>query len=194
MGREMIYPTYTGGTAQPTTSRKHPKRAKGTAPPAVKPTVIGTEAQPTTKLDGAPPVDPTLVAQQNAANTSVALGDAWDTYQQGQVGATYGNLDNPAADLASNPYSLAALKLQAFNNQTRGTLNSYASHGQLYAGSLQNAQEANVQGYNQGLDALKKRKQSALDALTKGKLDRYSQVGATLDQNTLTALLKALGA
>src|SRR5690349_14885095 len=70
---------------------------------------------------GGPPVDPALVAQQNAANLSIGLGDAWDTYKGGQIDAAFGNLDNPAADAVGNPYSQAALALKRYNEAQAGT-------------------------------------------------------------------------
>lgn len=139
-----------------------------------------------------PQVDPMLEAQKAAAGLNIKLGDAWDAYATGQLTTGFGNLDNPTADLASNPYSRAALLQQSYNNQRRGTTNSYASAGQLYSGALQNAQEENLRGYGQGLDALKKERQGLLDELLRDRVTRYSQTGAQLNEDTLNALLRAL--
>lgn len=161
-----------------------------------RPLTPGTGGTSTGVLGGVagPPVDPTLVAQQNAANLSIGLGNAWDTYQQGQIGLGYGNLDNPAGDLTSNPYSKAALYLKLYQNQQRGNLTSFAARGDLYSGAYQGQTEADLQGYNRGVDALKKERQGALDALVKGELDRYSQVGASLSTDELASIMRALGA
>lgn len=159
--------------------------------PGQKPTPLAS-ASPLLPPAG-PPVDPQLEAQKAAAAFSTRTGDAWDTYKSGQIDLEYGNLDDPTADLASNPYSRAALLQKAYNDQKRGSLNSYASSGQLYAGSYQNKTEADRFGYDQGLDALKKGKTNATDSLLLGKLQRYGQTGATVDEGTLNSILSYLG-
>lgn len=49
-------------------------------------------------------------------------------------------------DDMSNPYSRAAQLQRSYQNAQRGTTNSYAAAGQLYAGSLNNAR--NIDSYN----------------------------------------------
>ena len=44
----------------------------------------------------------------------------------------------------SNPYSQAAMLQKSYDQNRAGTLNSSAAAGQLYAGSMQNAQDANL--------------------------------------------------
>lgn len=143
-----------------------------------------------------PPVDPMLEAQKAAAARNIELGNAFDTYRTGQIDTSFGDLDaasNPYADLSANPYSQAAQLQRSFQNSQRGSLNGYAAQGQLYAGSLQNAQEANLKGYNQGLNTLKEQKQGQLDQILQEKLSRYSQTGAEIDDKTLSSLLALLG-
>jgi hypothetical protein len=159
-----------------------------------KPVASASSAQPGATGDQAgPPVDPALLAQQNQANTTIGLGNAWDTYQTGQINANFGNLDNPAADAASNPYSQAALAYKRYNESQAGTNTSYAAAGHLYSGSLQNATEANAGNYAQTLAGLRQQRQGQLDGITKGSLDRYSTTGATLDSASLSSLMKLLG-
>lgn len=131
--------------------------------------------------------DPNLEAQRASANLGINLGNAWDTYQQGRIEQDYGLNDT------SDPFAKAALLQQTYQNSRRGNTNSMAAQGQLYSGALQNAQAGAERSYNQGYDQLKRGRQDALDQLLKGKLDRYSQVGANLDENTLASLLAALG-
>jgi hypothetical protein len=165
-----------------------------TAGPNGKPVASASAApSPAAPDTSGPPPDPALMAQQNAANTTIGLGNAWDTYQTGQINANFGNLDNPGSDAASNPYSQAALAYKRYNESQAGSLNSYAERGQLYAGSLQNATEANAGNYSQNIAGLRKQKQGQIDGLTKGALDRYSTTGATLNGDSLSSLMKLLG-
>lgn len=56
---------------------------------------------------------------------------------------------DPNVDI-SNPFSKAAALKTAYQQGTTGNTTSYAARGQLYAGSLQNAQNAQLSNYNQG--------------------------------------------
>ncbi len=55
----------------------------------------------------------------------------------------------------SNPYSQANLLTKSFQEHQRGNTNSYASRGQLYAGSLQNAQNRATDKYNESDNQLR---------------------------------------
>lgn len=154
----------------------------------------GDEVLANTLAPLTPPPDPAFEAQKAAANRTLRLGDAYDVYQSGRVNSAFGNLDNPAGDLTGNPYSRAADLENAYLRAKRGSVNSYAAQGQLYAGSLQNRVEEDRRGYDQSLDSLKKAKQDALDQILKGGLDRYSQVGADITDDQLSMILRALGA
>lgn len=65
-----------------------------------------------------------------------------------------GNLITGGADL--NPYAQAAILKRNYENSQRGTTNSYAAQGQLYAGSLINAQNTNDFNYGASSDQLKR--------------------------------------
>lgn len=54
----------------------------------------------------------------------------------------------------TNPFSKASLLQKAFETQGRANTNSYAARGQLYAGSLQNAQNDTVTQNQQGQNEL----------------------------------------
>jgi hypothetical protein len=176
-------PTY--GFMEP----RDPNNPGGPLKPASGESVLANAMAPNT-----PPVDPQFEAQKAAANRNIALGDAWDTYQTGRLNQSYGNLDNPAADLTSNPYSRAAALQNAYLTAKRQSLNSYAAQGQLYSGAYQNRTEDVTRGYNEGLHGLRTEKQDAIDQILKGGMDRYSQVGATVSDDQLRAILRALGA
>lgn len=135
-----------------------------------------------------PPLDPAFQAQQAAANLNIQFGNAWDQYQTGQIENQYGlGLDT------SNPYSRAKLLEESYTRSRRGTTNSLAAQGQLYSGAMQTAQDENLRNYSIGKDTLSRERQAALDAILKGNLDRYGQVGANIDDQTLQSLLAALG-
>lgn len=136
----------------------------------------------------APPPDPYLIAQQNAAQRSLALGNAWDTYGRAQIENQYGY----GADV-SNPFSEAMLLQHDYQANQRGTTNSYASQGQLYSGAYQNAKNYNARQYAIADDAARRRYQSAKDAITRGASERYSQIGANLTQQDLDALIRQIG-
>jgi hypothetical protein len=66
-----------------------------------------------------------------------------------------GNVVGIARD-PNNPYSQSALMKKHFDQQRTGNTNSYAARGQLYAGSLQNAQNATTDNYNQADNGLQR--------------------------------------
>lgn len=66
-------------------------------------------------------------------------------------------LEGTWADYATNPYSQAALLQRSYDTSQRGSKNSYAAQGQLYAGSLTNARNANTHQYQLGRNDLQSR-------------------------------------
>lgn len=66
-------------------------------------------------------------------------------------------LEGPWADYATNPYSQAALLQRSYDTAQRGSKNSYAGQGQLYAGSLVNANNTNTHQFQLGRNDLQKR-------------------------------------
>lgn len=68
-------------------------------------------------------------------------------------------------DYQSNPYSRAALLESSFQRANRGSLNSYAASGQLYAGSLSNALGGDRSSYDRNRDSLSKAYRDALQEI-----------------------------
>lgn len=66
-----------------------------------------------------------------------------------------GNVTGVAFD-PNNPYSRAALLRKSYQQAKAGNTNSYAAAGQLYAGSLVNAQNTATDRFQQSDDALQK--------------------------------------
>lgn len=107
-------------------------------------------------------------------NYQRALSDNQDRFNQTQsaldeqeagLGVAYG-LGQFGGDIASNPYSRAAMLQRSYNQNQRASLNTMASRGQLYSGATQNQANANVSNYG-----------SAYDALSKDFGSRLSQIG-----------------
>lgn len=157
-----------------------------TAPsqPYQQPQTVNQTATAATAL----PPDPMFLAQQAAAQRTLALGNAWDTYARGRIENEYG-----LGSDVSNPYSRARLLEQDYQTGQRGTALDYANAGQLYSGASQNATDYNANKYSQNYDALKRSYQSQKDAITKGAIDRTSGSIANISQEDLAALLRQLG-
>lgn len=116
--------------------------------------------------------------QRHQAPTPIPYDSGYDT----TVATTTDDLNQQTADIAarkaalaqqygigddSNPYSLARQLENTYKQNTTGTNNSYAASGQLYSGSLQNAQNSNRTNYSQSQDSLLRQfqgEQGALDA------------------------------
>lgn len=138
-----------------------------------------------------PPVDPALEAQRNAANLNIATGDAWDTFETGRLQADYGNVNDPLAEL--NPYTRAGMLAESYRRSQKGATNSLAAQGQLYSGALQGAKDENERNFNLSRYQTGRSYDDSLAQILKNKISRYSQVGASVDQNQLDAILRALG-
>ena len=83
-------------------------------------------------------------------DTLTGLGD-----QEKQLGINYG-MGQFGGDIASNPYSRAALLQRSYNQNQRASTNTLASRGQLYAGAASNAFNTNRFNFAQSQDALQK--------------------------------------
>lgn len=119
--------------------------------------------QPRAPSTGAPaaptglPVDPAYDAATGAASFNYQTAALGAQYQRGQLGQSYGlgiRPDGSVFDDVSNPYSRAAEQQKAYDRARRGTTTSLAAQGQLYAGSMQNAQNENANVANRNRDAL----------------------------------------
>lgn len=177
------------GLSPHTPLAQHPHRPH-TASAAPTP---GAPAAPAAPGDVLPPAtSPELLAAQAAANQNIALGNATDTWQIGQLRNDYGYDASGNVD-PSNPYSQAALLQKHYQQSQRGNLNSYADRGQLYSGALQNAQDAAYGSFKQGEYGLKRDLNNQLGQIAIGGLQRYGQYGATLDGQRIADLLRQLG-
>lgn len=132
--------------------------------------------------------DPTFLAEQAAAQRTLALGGAWDTYSRAQLSNQYGYGD------VSNPFNLAQLQKEEYQRTQNRTLNSLASQGQLYSGALGAERNYNAKNYAISEDRLRRQYQGAQDAITKAALDRYSTTLGNVSQQDLQSVLNQLGA
>jgi hypothetical protein len=88
----------------------------------------------------------------------------------------------------SNPYSQAKMLEKSYQTNQRSSTNSYAGSGQLYAGSLQNAQNTNRFNYDKGVDEAKTRYQSIIAGLAQ----REREAGTAQDAAKLGAGFESL--
>lgn len=88
----------------------------------------------------------------------------------------------------ANPFSRAALLQRSYDNAKRTTTNSYAASGQLYAGSMQNAQNENARGFQQGDNSLRQ----AFADFVLGNETRRTDAVAAAGRSTTTAAGQAL--
>lgn len=102
----------------------------------------------------------TLQANQNRYNTTTAGLDN----QERQLGVNYG-MGQYGGDIASNPYSRAALLQRSYDQNQKRSLNSMAAAGQLYSGSTTNAYNLNRFNRDQASDALAKDFQARIDRI-----------------------------
>ena len=94
-------------------------------------------------------------AAYNQTQTANQHAQAERDYQYGVGAQTYGINAQGQFD-STNPYAQAAVMKKRYDESVRGTNNSYAAAGQLYAGSRVNAQNTNDYSYGLGMDQLKR--------------------------------------
>ncbi len=138
----------------------------------------------------APPVDPGAIplgaqvaldaanqaALANYSNTVAGITNSEDRtasdfgykvdYSTGANGAR--TVTNLSVD-PTNPFSRAAALQRSYDQAKEGSTNSYAARGQLYAGSLQNAQNENTYQFAKGENALR---QSFIDFIARSEQAR----------------------
>lgn len=72
-------------------------------------------------------------------------------------------------DIATNPYSRAALLQKNYDRAQTGTLNQMAAGGQLYSGATSNARAANTSRYNQDYNQTRASYDAELEKLRAGR-------------------------
>lgn len=125
------------------------------AVPAAPAPVIAPVAPATTPLPPDASYEQTLAALAKQRDSTItSLGQQ---RQQGLLG--YGYTEAPGGALGfdpTNPFSQAAVLKRNYDQARTGNTTSYAARGQLYAGSLQTAQDESGRGELQASDALQK--------------------------------------
>lgn len=123
------------------------------APPAYSPPPAA--APPQTPLPPDAGYEQTVAALGQRRDSTIAgLGQQ---RQQGLLG--YGYTEDPTGALGfdpANPFSQAAVLKRNYDQSRAGNTTSYAGRGQLYAGSLQTAQDTTNRGEMQASDVLQK--------------------------------------
>lgn len=111
------------------------------------------------------PLDPNLLAQQDLIQRQLASQLAGYDAQRQTAIRQFG-LDDP-----SDPFSRQALLQKSYDQRVRGTTNSLAAQGQLYAGAYVNQQNFNTNNYQQQHDALRKQQDSLLAQIEQRRKD-----------------------
>lgn len=99
--------------------------------------------------------DPSYAAGATAVTNANTHAGTERDYQYGRGAQLYGVNAEGGFD-PTNPYSQAAIMKKHYDDSQRGTTNSYAAQGQLYAGSLNNARATNDYNYGVSGDQLKR--------------------------------------
>ncbi len=137
-----------------------PAAARIPAPPAAPAGALAPSVTPPPD----PAYDQTVAGLTRQRDTRLAALEA----QRAQTFLTYGYKQDPVTGAisfdASNPYSQAAMYARQYDQARTGNTNSYAARGQLYAGSLQNAQNDAYFREGQAMDSTQKALQAALAA------------------------------
>jgi hypothetical protein len=162
-------------------------------------TVVGSgqvglpNTSPVVPAQGATPMpDPALMQQQATAANNIRLGDAWATYQTGQINADYGFNAQGAID-PNNPYSRAALLQRSYQDSQRGTTNSFAAAGQYGSSAYRGMVDRNAENFDIGVDQLKKSQGKEQAGVIQQQVQNYSTNSAGLDPARLQSILKQLG-
>lgn len=125
---------------------------------------------------------------QIIGNRNVGLADANATYQHQQIGQQFGYGADGKID-PTNPYSLAALNERSFAQSRMGDRNAYASQGNLYAGSYQNAVNEREHQHSLSVNQLQNQYAAAQHGVTTGQLSAYANAGSTITDAQWQALL-----
>lgn len=123
---------------------------------------------------------PDLTSNENLQRTLAANADRYQQTlagiddQERSLGIAYG-LGQYGADIASNPYSRAAMLQRSYNQNQRASLNTMAARGQLYSGATQNAANTNASNYRSAYDSLSKDFGARTQALTNSRVQADQQ-------------------
>lgn len=166
-------------------------------PPAIR--KINRRIQQIRTAQAQPAPQPSYMTPYSAqADTSIAglqqnYGDSManSAYQEQQAKQAYG-LEPGYNDPLTNPYSKAALLEQSYNNAQRSNTNNYAARGQLYSGSLTNAQNTASGGYLQNRAGLQQQQQDTLYGINQQRLAAQRALEQGSAQASAGALSDAL--
>lgn len=144
---------------KPKTSPARPPAAPAgpPVPPALAPLIAALTAQARSTQPQGLGVDPNYDAMLASATRNRDTALQQNEAARAQLGQTYGfrvGEGGSVMDDPTNPFSRAAALATAYRQRTQGSTTSYAARGQLYAGSLQNAHNANQEWNLRSRDAL----------------------------------------
>jgi hypothetical protein len=166
------------------------------------PTLVSTPTTtPAAVVPNTLPPDPNYEQQIGALQQQEATSVAGLQQQRQASLLNYGYTQGSDGSLAFDPtnvFSQAAMLKRNYDQQRTGNTNSLAARGQLYAGSLQNAQNTSNFNEQQGSDALQKNLLAFLANNTQAQAQAgtdyelgAAQAGSTRVQNAATSPLYA---
>lgn len=96
------------------------------------------------------------------------------------------------AGFQGDPFSVARLLQQHYDQGQRGAVNSYAAAGHLYSGALSNAEDTNRQSYLQNYDTQKRAYTDQLNRLSQQGIDAQRRHDEAIDSAKAAAIENAL--
>lgn len=131
----------------------------------------------------------TVDAINRGRDSSLGVNEARRGAVRRQIGVDQGF--RPGEE-GADPYSQMAQLKDTYEARKRGTVNSYAARGQLYAGSLTNARSYDRDVFDKGADALTKQQDEQFAALSQSDNDLRTSTGDQMLQAQQEALNRAL--
>ena len=143
------------------------------------------------------PPDPALEAWKANQQLGLGLGAAEATYQRGNLGYETGYNAQGQRDY-TNPFNAASLYEEQFKRANLGTTNAMAGAsrqggGQLYSGAYGRQQGENARNLSISLNDLQHQASTGYHGIDVGQATNAIQYGAGSQDQSLAALLKALG-
>lgn len=196
----------TGGTSAPKSAGPRKPQGGGPSGGTTAPAPGGgnkNKQQPNPNQPNAPkPGTPGATPLPWDSNYELAVGGARNKYNSALINAGYAQtaaqqeygLDPGFNDYKANPYSRAALLEQSYLKANRGSNTSYAAQGQLYAGSLSNALDANRSAYGQSRDSLEKAYRDALHEIDERRTNARNEMNDEIAQAGWDRVTSASGA
>jgi len=179
------YTSYKGKLyAGPNVGKKSTSTGAGAAPPPVAPPNVGGVPLGSSGFPEDAAYGQEVGIQQKSYADTMA-----NIQRQRQDAANESGYSTDQVTAVASPYSQANMLERSYKQDQARSTNSFAARGQLYSGSLQNSQNQNRFGYDQGVDSGRKK----FEQLMAGLGYQEQQAGSQRDLSVLGAGQGALG-